>query len=290
MNNIIEIKDLQYAYPPQTPGEKPISVLKGINLTVKKGEFVSIMGPTGVGKTTLCLALNGIVPHSTKGVFEGEVWVAGLNTLQNPVVKMAQKVGIVFQDPESQLFNMSIEDEIAFGMESLGVERNEIGRRIKQVLKIVRLEGLEKKSPFHLSGGQQQRVAIASILAMEPEVLILDEPTSGLDPIGKMEVYAVVETLRKTHQVTILMIEQESEKIAEFSDRVVIIDDGRIALEGTPKEVFSEIARHNPYGVAVPQVVELACSLNREYRTNYNFVTREEAFAELSKEAVTNCG
>ena len=286
MENIIEVNDLHYSYPPQTPGDKAEPVLTGINLKIKKGEFVSIMGPTGAGKTTFCLTLNGIVPHSTKGDFHGEVLVDGLNTNNTAVVKMAQKVGIVFQDPESQLFNMTVEDEIAFGMESLGVKPAEIDRRIEQVLKVVRMEGFRKRSPFHLSGGQKQRVAIASVLAMEPEVIILDEPTSGLDPVGKMEVFSVVEMLRRERQMTIIMIEQESERVADFSDRVFIMSNGRIELAGPPREVFYSLSNDNPYGVAIPQVVELACKMNKLTDSNYNFVTREEALKELAKEVV----
>lgn len=286
MSNIIEIRDLHYSYPPQAPKEQPIAVLKGINLTVERGEFVSVMGPTGVGKTTLCLAMNGIIPHSTGGVYQGEVIVDGLLTSETPVAHMAHKVGIVFQDPESQLFNMTIEDEIAFGLESLGLKRDIIGERIQHVLKVVRMEGLGRRSPFHLSGGQKQRVAIASILAMEPEVLILDEPTSGLDPVGKMEVFSVVEELRQVRKMTIIMVEQESEKIAEFSDRVIIIDQGRVALEGKPRDVFCKLAVDNPYGVAVPQVAELGCCLETWNHEQYGFVTREQAFQRLRKEVL----
>lgn len=265
-------------------------VLRNVSLTINKGEFLSIMGPTGVGKTTLCLALNGIVPRSTGGIFKGDVVVAGINTKQHRVAEMAQKVGIIFQDPESQLFNMSVEDEVAFGLESMGVPREEMEARITHALRVVRMEHLRHRSPFQLSGGQKQRVAIAAILAMEPEVLILDEPTSGLDPIGKYEVFSVVDELKRTRDMTIIMVEQESEKVAEFSDRVVIMDQGQILMEGPPKEVFGHVERLKEVGISVPQVAELAHMFSARQGVNYNFVTMEEAYSSLSGNKHRNVG
>lgn len=262
-------------------GEGP--VLKGVDLEVERGEFVSIMGPTGVGKTTLCLALNGIVPQSTGGTIRGEVVVAGLNTRQHPVPELASQVGIVFQDPESQFFNMTVEDEVAFGPESLGLDPREIRERVDWALAVVRMSQHQHRSPFQLSGGEKQRVAIAAVLTMTPRVLVLDEPTSGLDPIGKAEVFRVVRELKQRDGMTIVMVEQESEKIAEFSDRVVVLCDGRVALVDTPDRVFAQVELMHEIGLAVPQVSELAHLFNTRRNTRYAFTSLEDAYQALVK-------
>lgn len=263
---IIEINNLKFAYPSYKGLEKSPNVLDSLNLKVRKGEFLSIMGPTGAGKTTLCLALNGIIPHSIGGRFGGEILVCGVNTKETSMSELAKKVGIVFQDPESQLFSMTIEDEVAFGLENMGISKDAMNSKVKEALKAVGMENFGDRSPFHLSGGQKQRVAIAAMLAMEPEILILDEPTSGLDPIGKREVFQVVDNLRKEKNMTIIMIEQESERIADFSDRVVILNNGKIELEGTPDEVFRNVEVLRKIGVSIPQVAELSY----DYRKRYN--------------------
>lgn len=256
-------------------------VLKGIDLEVERGEFVSIMGPTGVGKTTLCLALNGIVPQSTGGTIRGEVVVAGLNTRQHPVPELASQVGIVFQDPESQFFNMTVEDEVAFGPESVGLDPREIRERVNWALTVVGMDRHRHRSPFQLSGGEKQRVAIAAILAMTPRILVLDEPTSGLDPIGKAEVFRVVRELKQRDGMTIVMVEQESEKIAEFSDRVVVLRDGKIVLVDTPGKVFAQVELMHEIGLAVPQVSELAHLFNARRNTSYVFTSLEDAYRAL---------
>ena len=281
----IVIRDLHYAYPPVVPDGEPVSVLRGIDLEVEKGEFVALMGPTGVGKTTLCLALNGIVPRSMGGVFRGDVLVSGLNTREHPVPMLASKVGVVFQDPESQFFNMTVEDEVAFGPESLGIPAADIAERIRWALSVVQMSEYQDRSPLQLSGGQKQRVAIASILAMKPGVIVLDEPTSGLDPMGKCEVFSVIHELKQRDDITVLMVEQEAERIAEFSDRVIVMDDGKIAMTGTPSEVFCQVERMHEIGLAVPQVSELGRSLGDETR-RFSFTRFEEAYAALTCPAV----
>jgi energy-coupling factor transporter ATP-binding protein EcfA2 len=278
----ISIRGLRYSYPPQRPGGESIRVLSDVNLEVERGEFLSIMGPTGAGKTTLCLALNGIVPHSAGGRFGGDVVVAGLNTREHPVALLASRVGVVFQDAESQLFNMTVEDEVAFGPESLGVPRREIGERVAWALAAVGMTAHRGRSPLHLSGGQKQRVAIAAMLAMLPRILVLDEPTAGLDPAGKVEVFGVIDGLRRDRQITAILVEQESEKVAEFSDRVAVLHGGRIALIGSPAEVFSQVDRLHEMGVAVPQVSELANLLNSHRGTRYVFTTLDGARQALA--------
>jgi energy-coupling factor transporter ATP-binding protein EcfA2 len=281
----INIRDLHYSYPPLTSGGEPVSVLRGVDLEVEKGEFVSVMGPTGVGKTTLCLALNGIVPQSMGGIFKGDVVVGGLNTKAHPVPKLASQVGVVFQDPESQFFNMNVEDEVAFGPESLGIAPAEIRERIAWALDVVHMSDLRGRSPFQLSGGQKQRVAIASILAMKPDILVLDEPTAGLDPLGKFEVFRAVQELRHRERITIVMVEQDAEKIAEFSDRVVVMREGRVALVDAPPIVFSQVDLMHEIGLAVPQVSELAACFNARSGTHYAFVSFGDAYDALAQNA-----
>jgi len=278
----IIVRDLRFSYPPLRPGAEPVPVLTGIDLQVERGEFLSIMGSTGVGKTTLCLALNGIVPHSTGGRFGGDVVVAELNTKEHPVALLASRVGVVFQDAESQLFNMTVEAEVAFGPESLGVPRAEIGERVDWALSAVGMATQRHRSPFHLSGGQKQRVAIAAMLAMLPRILVLDEPTAGLDPAGKAEVFRVISELGQVRQMTIVLVEQESEKIAEFSDRVAVLHEGRIGLAGPPADVFSQVDLLHEMGVAVPQVSELANLFSRHRSTRYVFTTLDDARQALA--------
>ncbi len=277
----ISIHDLHFSYPALSSEGEPLPVLKGINLEVERGEFVSVMGPTGVGKTTLCLALNGIVPQSTGGTIRGEVVVAGLNTRRHPVPELASQVGIVFQDPESQFFNMTVEDEVAFGPESLGLDPREIRERVDWALAMVGMNRHRHRSPFQLSGGEKQRVAIASVLAMTPRILVLDEPTSGLDPIGKAGVFRVVRELKQRDGMTIVMVEQESEKIAEFSDRVVVLHEGKAVLAGTPDRVFAQVERIHEIGLAVPQVSQLAHLFNTRHNTRYAFTSLEDAYQAL---------
>jgi len=240
------------------------------------------MGPTGAGKTTLCLALNGIVPQSTGGVIRGDVYVNGLNTKRHPVADLARHVGLIFQEPETQLFNMTVEAEIAFGLESLGIAPKEMAERIDWALAMVDMHQHKARSPFHLSGGQKQRVAIASILAMTPKVLVLDEPTASLDPLGKTEVFSVVRHLRQQHGITIIMVEQQSEQIAEFSDRVAVLNNGQIELVGPPSQVFTQVEQMQAIGLAVPQVSEVAHQLNKQHGSSFGFIQLDDAYHALT--------
>jgi energy-coupling factor transporter ATPase len=281
VQNAIEIKQLTYSYP-----TSPEPVLKGIDLTVRRGEFLSIMGPTGAGKSTLCLTLNGIIPQSLSGTMQGTVVVDGMNTTTYGVHQLTSKVGMVFQEPESQLFAMNVEEELSFGPENLGVPPDEIRRRVDWALKVVRMEQFRSRSPFRLSGGQKQRVAIAAALSMYPNVLVLDEPTAGLDPIGKMEVFSVVHDLKNIQNMTVIMVEHESEEIAQFSDRIAVMNDGKIVLIGSPREVFSETATLTKIGLSVPQVCELAVKMNYGFqrKKQYSFMTLQEAEDAIKKD------
>jgi len=237
------------------------------------------MGPTGAGKSTLCLTLNGIIPHSLSGTIRGSVKVNGMDTMSHGVHLLTSKVGMVFQEPESQLFAMNVEEELSFGPENLGVPPEEIRRRVDWALKVVRMEQFRQHSPFRLSGGQKQRVAIAAALSMLPEILVLDEPTASLDPIGKMEVFSVVHELRNIRNMTVIMVEHESEEIARCSDRVVVMNGGRIVLEGTPRQIFSKTETLTKIGLSTPQVCELANRMNNGFQRKepYSFMTLQEA-------------
>ena len=284
MNALISVRGLGFAYPELEPGAEAPWILEHVELDIERGEFLSIMGPTGAGKSTLCLALVGIVPQSTGGLIRGEVRVDGLDTKTEAVASLAGRVGVVFQDPETQLFNMNVEAEIAFGLENKGVAPEEIAERIDWAAHRVGIEGLLDRSPFELSGGQKQRVAIAAVLAMTPEVLVLDEPTASLDPRGKQEVFAAVRDLRRQRGMTIVMVEQDAERIAEFSDRVAVLAGGRVQRIGSPGEVFAYAGELESLGLRVPQVTEVAEELNRRHGTGHRFTRLEEAARALTRE------
>jgi energy-coupling factor transporter ATP-binding protein EcfA2 len=254
------IENLTYEY---TDGNG--LALNDISLGVEKGEYVAILGACGAGKTTLCLSINGIVPHMLMGEMGGRVTVDGMDTQSHEVREMAQVVGMVFDNPEFQLSQISVEEEIALGLESRGVPREEMLRRIPEVLEIVGLQGYEKRSPMAMSGGQQQRLAIAAALAISPDILVLDEPTSNLDPIGKQEVFEVCARLNRERGTTIIIAEHEVESIAMYADRVYVLDQGRNLLGGTPREVFSEVTTMRSIGLRVPQVTELASILRDSF-------------------------
>ena len=248
---------MTYTYPPILPGSSPPPALQEIDLCLPAGQLLAVMGPTGAGKTTLCLALNGLVPRATGGILRGNVWVAGYNTRHQPVAELATRVGLVFQDSESQLFNMTVEDEVAFGPENLGLPTDEIERRVAWALQAVGLSELRAHSPAQLSGGQQRRLALAAVLAMHPHILVLDEPTADLDPLGRQAIMAIIAGLR-AQGMTIVLATQDAEVAAELADRVAVLDAGRLVLEGTPAQVFAQVERLHGLGLEVPQLAELS--------------------------------
>lgn len=283
MEPIIAIENLYYAYPPLTAGAESPPVLKGVSLSLAQGECLALLGPTGVGKSTLCLTLNGIIPHLTGGTFRGEVLVAGRNTKESDPGELSQSVGLVFQDPESQLFNMTVEDEVAFGPESLALPSREIEARIDEALEMMGIADLRHRSPLELSGGQKQRVALAAMLAMRPEVLVLDEPTASLDPAGKASVLDVILHLRGETGVTILWVTQDVDQVPLLADRVAVLGQGRILLEGKPREVFARISELRSLGLALPQMWELAACLNDRQESSYTWLTVKEAAHDLGE-------
>lgn len=231
-------------------------VLKHLDLDIMRGEFVGIMGPTGAGKSTLCYCTNGLIPLKQRGWIKGDVEVFGRST-RDPGTSMGtlgRRVGLVFQDPETQFIMMTVEDEIALGLENLGLPRAEIRERIQWALHLVGLDGFEPRVPDELSGGQKQRVAIAAIMAMRPEILVLDEPTSDLDPVGKREIFELLEKIRRDFDLTILLVSHETDKIFQFCDRVIVLVDGQIIFEGIPTELAKQPQLARAAGIYIPGV------------------------------------
>ena len=246
---IVCIERLSFRYP----GASTLA-LHDISLTVEPGECLALMGASGAGKTTLCLALLGIVPQFFGGELYGAVRIAGLDTLAHPVSVLARKVGIVFQDPETQLTATSVEHEVAFALENLCFETGEIRIRIDEALSAVGLAGLEKKHPHALSGGQKQRLAIAAALALKPQLLVLDEPTSQLDPVGAAEVFALVHTLNRELGMTVILASHQSEEVAEFAGRVALLDKGRLVQAAPTTRFFQDVPLLANHRVRPPQV------------------------------------
>src|SRR5919112_603324 len=235
MEPVVSIEGLAYRYRGQQR-----SALEGVDLKVAEGEFVVIMGPSGAGKSTLCVSLNGLIPHFFRGKMEGEVHVGGRSTREGNVGEFAQEVGLVFQDFEAQLFSTNVALEGSFGPENFRVERGEMIERVERVLGQVSLEGFEKRTPATLSGGQKQRLAIASVLAIEPRILCLDEPTTDLDPIGKLGIFKIAEELKDRDDVTLIVVEHETEETID-ADRIVVLKDGEIVADRPAREVLRDV-------------------------------------------------
>lgn len=246
--------------------EKEVWALKDINLKLKKGEFIGVMGQNGAGKTTFCRCLNSLIPNRFNGRMKGRVLIAGnLDTFERKIHECARKVGMVFQDPDAQFIRGTVEEEIVFGAENMGVPLEEIRSRLAWTLKEVNLSPeFLKKPPTDLSGGQKQRVAIAASLILQPEILVLDEPTSQVDPIGKMEVFEVIEKLRKSQNMTVVLVEHRADEIVKFADRVILIDDGSILLDEPPNKFFQKVDLLLSKGVYPPQVAQLGYLLHQD--------------------------
>jgi energy-coupling factor transport system ATP-binding protein len=238
--------------------------LRDVDLEIAQGEFVGIIGLNGAGKTTLGQCLNGVVPHLRPATVRGRVVVDGRDVAELPVREMAGSVGMVFDNPEYQLSQPTVAEEVALGLESLAVAPADMPKRIEAALAAVGLGGLEERSPLGLSGGQQQRVAIAAVLVMTPRVLFMDEPTSNLDPVGKAEVVEVARRLNRESGMTIVIAEHEVEVLAAHADRIVVLDRGQIVLQGPPEEAFGRVEELTALGLRPPQVTEFAFALGRD--------------------------
>lgn len=254
---IVEIRDLHYSYP-----NARAQALRGVDLTIDEGEFILLTGPSGCGKTTFCRCLNGLIPHFYQGELEGEVTVTGLSTKENSTAKLAQNVGLIFQNPDNQIFALTVEKDVAFGLENLGIPKELMLEAIDWALEKTGISHLRERGTHELSGGQKQRLSIASILAMRPKILVLDEPTSFLDPLGAIRIFKVLEALNRDHGITIILIEHRVDLASQYVDRVILVSDGRILRTGAPEEVFT-LEETRLTGVGIPKILELSKRLNQ---------------------------
>ena len=255
---VIETKKLTYVYP---GGTKPS--ITDVSVKIEKGEFTLITGPSGCGKTTLCRCFNGLIPHFYQGELKGKITVTGLNIAEHPIYELAKHVGLVFQNPENQLFALSVEKDVAFGLENLGVSREEMRKKVDWALNLTGIYDLKERAPHELSGGQQQRVAIASVLAMQPGVIILDEPTSFLDPLSAKKIFEVIHELNRKLGITVVLVEHRLDLTARYSDHIIIMDEGKVILDGETREILrSEEARL--VGIGIPKATRLYQILRKD--------------------------
>jgi energy-coupling factor transporter ATP-binding protein EcfA2 len=230
---------------------------------------------------------NGLIPHALPGDLQGKVEIFGFDVKEHSVAEFSTKVGMVFQEPESQLFCMSVEEEVAFGPENLAVPREELRERVEWALELVGMKGYNDRSPFSLSGGQKQRVAIAAALSMRPDMLVLDEPAYALDPVGRLELYSVLRDLKERYGMTVVLAERDAEEAVAFSDRIVLMKAGRVIDSGPPRIVLREPSRLRNVGVTPPQLSEVAALLNARLMTTENsFLTVEEAERAITEKVL----
>ncbi len=280
MENIITSKELHFHYNNDYDDKQPVKeVLKGLNIDIKKGEFVAVLGHNGSGKSTFAKHLNGILLPCS-----GKVYVAGIDTSDDEhLFELRQHAGMVFQNPDNQIVSSIVEEDVAFALENLGVPYEEMRQRVDDALKAVQMYEYRKHSPSQLSGGQKQRVAIAGIIAMRPDCIILDEPTAMLDPQGRKEVLKTIRRLNKENGITIVLITHYMDEAAK-SDRVIVMDSGKVVFDDVPKEVFSHVEQLKAIGLDVPQTTELAYLLRQNgIDIDSHIISEEECIDALEK-------
>ena len=259
---IIKIKDLIYEYAKRDEEgnvESTIRAVDDVNLDIKKGEFIAVLGHNGSGKSTMAKHINAILTPT-----EGTVWVAGKDTSKEENVwEVRQSAGMVFQNPDNQIIGTVVEEDVGFGPENIGVPTEDIWHRVDAALRAVGMTAYRHHSPNKLSGGQKQRVAIAGVVAMKPQCIVLDEPTAMLDPMGRKEVIDTVHRLNEEEHVTVILITHYMEEVIH-ADKVIVMDEGRIVMQGAPREIFSQVEKLKEYRLDVPQVTELAYELKKE--------------------------
>ena len=275
----IKIENLTHIYMPKTPFEK--KALDDVNLYIEDGEFIALIGHTGSGKSTLIQHLNGLLEPSSGKIIIDDVDITEKGVKLSDIRK---KVGLVFQYPEYQLFEETIEKDIAFGPTNLGLGQDEILIRVKRAMEMVGLDYEKYKdvSPFELSGGQKRRVAIAGVIAMEPKVLILDEPTAGLDPKGREDILSQIKKLHEEYKMTIILVSHSMEDVGKLAERIIVMNHGKVALQGEPKDVFKEIDTLEEIGLGAPQVTYLMRELRRRgFNVSDEIFTVEQCKKEL---------
>ncbi len=279
MEPIIRTENLKFSYKNQEDG-RTYEVLRGIDMEVRKGEFLCVLGHNGSGKSTLAKHFNSILVPT-----EGKVFVGDMDTSdEDKLFDIRQSVGMVFQNPDNQIVATIVEEDIAFAPENLGLPREEIISRVDFALKTVNMEAYRNHSPHKLSGGQKQRVAIAGVLAMMPEVIVLDEPTAMLDPVGRKEIMNTIKTLNREKGMTVVLITHYMDEAAE-ADRILVMDKGKIKMEGTPKEVFSKVDEVKAIGLDVPQATALAFELNKNgFNLPLDILNTEDCVSNIIKE------
>ena len=253
MSTMIEVRDLTFAYPAQEEEQQQGTVaLRNVDLTIEKGSFVAVLGHNGSGKSTLAKHMNAVLLPSG-----GRVFVAGMDTLdEQQIIAIRRAVGMVFQNPDNQIVANVVEEDVAFGPENLGVPSADIRRRVDEALAAVGMDAFTRHAPHLLSGGQKQRIAIAGIIAMAPQCIVLDEATAMLDPAGRREVLSTIETLHRDMGITVVLITHHMDE-AILADRVVVMNEGRVAMDGTPTEVFTRVEELSAMGLTVPDTVQL---------------------------------
>ncbi|HIQ02876.1 MAG TPA: ABC transporter ATP-binding protein [Desulfurococcales archaeon] len=277
MTEAIRVENLTFYYEGEV---KP--ALKNINLSINEGEYVIITGPSGSGKSTLCRTFNGLIPHFYKGKMEGEVYVKGLRVKEHSVRELSKIVGMVFQEPENQVLTLSVKDEIAFGLENLGYPPNVIEDRIEHVLDVMGIKHLKNKVIFELSGGELQKVIVASILAMNPDILVFDEPTSNMDPKSALDFLKYTVKINKEYGKTVIIVEHRLDYIISYASKIVVLNDGEIVAIGNPRKVLMEDILED-IGISIPQIPLLFKKLKRLLPCCETPLTIEEALSLLGR-------